>query len=254
MTRYRLAEMEIHFAMRDEFGPANAALFGARSKKLAELAGAVGTTSQPEPPPFAIDELVREVRSFAQLIRSTGLDVKESPVQARRLLWTPGEIVGWELTVSDPKRQVDEDVAYAPKPAAPVKVNPRIHLYAFPHVRMEASQSMVKREQPGEPLSAGAASVLFRLQAAQSHDQDPGAAIAKAVESALFREGKTRELPAAAKALGGGTATLSRGLWRVSGRGEAPKQVPDLREPEVRLVLWSVQQGVDVDHALLPLH
>lgn len=258
-ARYRLAEMEIHFAMRDEFGPANAALFNARGKKLAELAGAVGATSAPAPVTFAIDAFVRETRSFAQQIRATGLQVTESPMTARRLLWKPGEVVGWELVVSDPTRTVDEDVPYsgtphgAPKPATPVKVNPSIHLYAFPHVRMSAEQSMVRREQPGEPLAAGEATVLFRLQAAQSRDQDPGGTIGKAVEAAIFREATSKELPMAAKTLGGGTAVLERGLLRVTGRGEPPAEVPDLGVPEARLIHWTVQRGADIDHTLLPL-
>jgi hypothetical protein len=258
-ARYRLAEMEIHFAMRDEFGPANGALFGAREKKLKELAGAVGATSAPEPLTFAVDSFVRETRSFAQQIRATGLQVVESPVTARRLLWKPGEIVGWELVVSDPKRSVEEDVPYsgtahgAPASSAPGKVSPSIHLYVFPHVRMSAAQSMVRREQPGEPMAAGEATVLFRLQAAQSHDQDPGGTIARTVEAALFREATSKELPAAAKALGGGTAVLSRGLLRVTGRGEPPAEVPELGVPEARLIHWTVQQGADIDHTLLPV-
>ena len=258
MTRYRLAEMEIHFAMRDEFGPANAALFNARGKKLLELAGAVGTTSAPDPLTFQVDEFVRETRSFAEQIRAAGYVVKEAPVPSGRLLWSPA-VVGWELEVSDPKRTVDEDVPYSgsphgpPKPATPAKVNPSIHVYAFPHVRMNTMQSMVRREQPGFAVAAGAATVLFRLQDAQSHDQDPGDEIGTKVASAIFRESTSKELPAAAKALGGGTAVLERGLLRVSGRGVAPATVPELGVPEVRLVLWSMQTGADIDHTLLPL-
>lgn len=252
MARYHLAEMEIHFAMRDEFGPANAALFNARGKKLLELAGAVGATSAPDPLVFAIDEFVRETRSFAEQIRAAGFAVDESPVRSGKLLWTP-DVVGWELVVRDTKRKVDEEVPYAAKPSTPVKVNPSIHVYAFPHVKMSAAQSMVRREQPGFAVAAGAATVLFRLQDAQSRDQDPGGEIGKKVEAAIFRESARKELPAAAKALGGGTAVLERGLLRVSGRGEAPATVPELGMPEVRLVLWSAQQGADIDHTLLPL-
>ncbi|HUQ41856.1 MAG TPA: hypothetical protein VM052_05070, partial [Candidatus Limnocylindrales bacterium] len=143
----------------------------------------------------------------------------------------------------------------APKPATPVKVNPSIHVYSFPHVRMSAEQSMVKREQPGEPIAAGAGAVLFRLQAAQSKDQDPGGTIGKAVEAALWREPKKKELPALAKAMGGGTATLERGIVRISGRGPAPESVPsapELEEREMRIVLWQVQQGADIDYTLIP--
>lgn len=260
-ARFALAQMEIHFAMRDEFGPANAALFSERDKKLHELAGAVGKTSAPERPPFPIDEFVRETRSFAEQIRGAGFAVVESPVMARRLLWSPGDTVGWELVVSDAKRTVDEDVPYsgsphgAPKPPSPKKVNPSIHVYAFPHVRMTAEQSMVKREQPGEPIAAGRAAVLFRLQAAQSRDQDPGNTIGAAVEAALWREPKKKELPALAKAMGGGTAMLERGIARVSGRGPAPAEVPtspEVAEPELRIVLWHVQQGADIDFTLIP--
>lgn len=251
-TRYRLAEMEIFFAMRDEFGPANAALFNLRGKKLIELAGAVGATSAPEAPAYAVDDFVRESRSFAQEIRAAGFEVVESPVRSGRLLWTP-DVVGWELVVRDPKRTVDEVIAYAAKPATPNKVNPSIHLYLFPHVRMSGAQSMVRREQPAEPFAAGTATVLFRLQDAQSHDQDPGDEIGKKVAAALYRESKSKELPAAAKALGGGTATLERGVLRVTARGEAPATVPELAVPEARIVLWSAQQGADIDHTLLPL-
>ena len=253
--RFALAQMEIHFAMRDEFGPANAALFNERGKKLHELAGAVGKTSAPEPPSFPIDEFVRETRSFAEQIRAAGFTVLESPVTARKLLWSPGEAVGWELVVSDPKRTVDEEIAYATQPATPKKVSPSIHVYAFPHLRMTAEQSMVKREQPGEPIAAGRAAVLFRLQAPQSKDQDPGNTIGKAVEAALWREPKKKELPALAKAMSGGTATLERGIARVSGRGPAPAEVPstpELEEPEMRIVLWHVQQGADIDFTLIP--
>lgn len=258
-TRYRLAEMEIHFAMRDEFGPANAALFNAREGKLKELAGAVGMTSAPEPIAFPVDEMVRETRSFAEQIRSAGYKVNESPVLAHRILWTPGETVGWELAVRDPKRTIDEDVPYSgtahgpPKPVAPAKVHPTIHVYVFPHVRMSAAQSMVQREQPGEPIAAGRATVLFRLQDAQSHDQDPGGTIGKAVEAAIFREPTRKELPMTAKALGGGTAILERGLLRVTGRGEPPAPLPELGLPEARILLWTVQRGADIDHTLLPL-
>lgn len=252
MARYRLAEMEVHFAMRDEFGPANAALFNARDKKLAELAGAVGATSAPERLSFAVDDFVRETRSFAEQIRAAGYAVDETPVRSGRLLWTP-EVVGWELTIRDAKRTVDEELPYAAKPATPVKVNPSIHVYAFPHVPMSAAQSMVRREQPGEPIAAGAAAVLFRLQDAQSKDQDPGGEIGKKVAAAIFRESSSKEYPAAAKKLGGGTAVLERGLLRVSARGAPPATIPELALPEARMLLWSAQQGADIDHTLLPL-
>ena len=253
--RYALAAMEIHFAMRDEFGPANAALYGARGKKLQELAGAVGMTSAPEPTAFPIDDFVRETRSFAERLREKGFEVTGAPVLAKRIDWRPAEAVGWRLAVTDPKRTIDEDVPYAgtphgpPKAATPKKIHPSVSLYVFPHVRLSASESMVARAQPGTPVSAGAATVFFRLPL---HDQDPGRAIGDAVETALFGEAKPREHPAAAKALGGGTAALERGILRVSGRGEPPGELPDLGVPEARIVLWSVQQGADIDHTLIP--
>lgn len=260
-TRFALAQMEIHFAMRDEFGPANAALFNARDKKIQELAGAVGKTKPPEAIPHRIDDFVRETRSFAEQIRAAGFTVVEAPVMARKLLWMPGETVGWEMVISDPKRTVDEDVPYsgtphgAPKPATPAKVHPSIRLYAFPQVRMTASQSMVKREQPGEVVAAGIGAVLFRLQAAQSRDQDPDGTIGKAVDAALWREPRKKETPALAKAMGGGTAIVEKGVARVSGRGPAPESVPStpgVEEPEMRIVLWYVQQGPDIDYTLIP--
>ena len=253
--RYRLAEMEIHFAMRDEFGPANAALFAERGKKLHELAGAVGRTKGPEPPPFAIDDFVRETRSLAQRLRDAGLAVEEAPVSSRALLWDP-DVIGWELTASDPKRTVSEEIPYAGTAHGPPKsdkqVPASVHLYVFPHVKMSASQSMVKREQPGTPVASGAASVIFRLQAAPSRDQDPDGAVAAIVEKVLPGDA-VKELPAAAKALGAGSATLERGLLRVTARGEPPAEPPGPGVPEARIVLWSVQRGVDVDLALLPL-
>lgn len=258
-TRYALGEMEIHFAMRDEFGPANAALFAARAKKLQELAGAVGLTGTPPPPAGGADPFVRDARAWAAELRAKGLDVTEAPVLARRLLWEPGDAVGWELTVRDPSRSVDEFVAYsgtphgAPSPAAPAKVRPTVHLYLFPHRRLSASQSMVRREQPGEPAGAGAGAVAFRLQAPQSHDQDPQGVLGRAIESALFRDDSRAELPAAAKALGGGTAVLERGLLRVTGRSEPPAELPAVAAPGAKVVLWSVQHGADIDHTLLPL-
>ena len=54
-------------------------------------------------------------------------------------------------------------------------------------------------------------------------------------------------------ALGGGTAILERGLLRVTGRGEPPAPLPELGLPEARILLWTVQQGADIDHTLLPL-
>lgn len=255
-ARYALGAVEIHFAMRDELGPANAQLFADRQKKLEQLADAVGLADAPPDPPRRMDDFVRESRDLVARLRERGLLVTEEPVMSRRILWQP-DVAGWQLTIEDPSRKVEEDVPYAgtphgpPKAATPAKIHPRVHLWLFPQVRMRASQSMVRREQPGEPRFAGAGLVAFRLQAAQSRDEDPGGKI-EGVLDEITSGAAPRELPEIARELRGGTAVLERGIVRVSGRDEPPAEDPESAVPDVRVILWSVRHGANVEHTLFP--
>ena len=248
LERYRDAEMRIFFAMRPEFGPANAAL--PRDKQLRELATAVGLAQPPEPVAADLDAFVAQARATADALRKQGWTVEEGVASSRAVLWQP-DVRGWRLTVVDPSRLVDEFVPYSRDPSTK-QVNPSIRLWLFPHVEMSTSQNQVRREQPGTVEAAGPGAVLFRLQPQQSRDQDDGA-LSKAIIAALALDPGPRELADVAKRLGGGTATLANGVITVSGREAPKKPMPALEVTGAHALVWSVNRGVNVDHTLLPL-
>ena len=253
-VRYGEAALAIHFAMRPEFGPANAAL--RRDRKLVDLAQAVGLDPAvlPEPPPL-VDEFVQEVRDIAARLRAPGLTVDERPCSSQKLFWSPATW-GWQLTVSDPSRTVSEHIAYAgpAEQSPPRQVAPRVTLHFFPLVRLSTSQSLVTRQQPGFIEGAGQAFVELGLQAPQSHDQDPAGELRKAALAVVFPgAAEPQEQPAAAKALGVLQATLHHGVLEVAADGLPPQPLPSLPPTGARVLLWSASSGAGVDFTAIPL-
>lgn len=256
--RYRAAELEIHLAMRPEFGPANASLFGARERKLEELARALGLLGPAVPSRLPLDEFVRSVRGAVEALRASGLSVEEGPARTGSLLWQPDD-PGWRLAVEDPGRTIEEHHPYegtsaGPKtPATPRKVHPRLSLFFFPPGRMTTSIGLMRREQPGTVEGALPSAILFALQAPQSLDQDPDGRLGAKVRQSLFPAAEPREVPSAAAALGASQARLRSGVLEVRAARPPPPELPRLELPAAEVLLWSVQGGAEVELMLVPL-
>ncbi len=98
---------------------------------------------------------------------------------------------------------------------------------------MRASGSMVRREQPAEPVGALNGAFVFTLDPAQSGDQDDGIRLREECLGALFSDGRT-------------------GLVRVSADSPIPLAA-DLAVEGVRAALKTASEGPDIVKTLVPL-
>ena len=255
--RQRDGIFEVFAVIRPRFGPANAALFNARDQKLLELARALGV-EDPMPPDVdghRLDQFFDTLERVSDALRSRGLDVETLPATSSAILRTPA-VQGRMLRATDPTRTLPEYVPYAelmPERPAPKNVSPRLTLYLFPPARMTASQGMMTREQPGNLVGALEGACVFTLQAPQSGDTDDGKTETKVLES-LFPGAQSADQPKAAAALGGQSADELRGVLRVSAQAPPPEALPGSVElpAGTEAVLWSVAQGSNIQHTLLP--
>lgn len=242
-------------AMRPEFGPANAALFGRRERLLDALARAVKLDAARRPPDrgHALDRFAEAVLSARRALEAKGFAVESAPA-AGPMPWTPPE-PAWSLVARDESRKVAEYAPYAGSPAGqaapaePRRVHPRqTFLFAAPQ-RLRCSSSLVRREQPAEPVGALNGALVFTPDPAQSLDQDDAGRLRAEALGALFPGGARAEVPLA----GGGKAVLENGLLRVSG-GEAPTPEATRRAaPGARALLWTATDGPDIRRLLVPL-
>lgn len=230
--RYRRAELEIHLAMRPEFGPANASLFGKRARKLEELRRALGLKGAPAGRVPDLDRFAAAVRDSRLRLEAKGLSVESSAAPAP-YGWSPAE-PAWALIATDPARKVALRIPYAgtpagpPEPPSPVRVHPRLTLILAPARELRSTSSLVRRDQPAEPEGALEGAFVFITPSAQSGDQDEGDALRKSCLGALFPKGRT-------------------GLRRLAAGEKEPEA-----EPGGHGVLRASTEGADLTRTLSP--
>lgn len=183
--RYRRAELEIFMAMRPEFGPANASLFGKRGRKLGALRERLKLESPPPDRAAALDRFADAVLAAKDALQARGLAVASS-VAAGPALWLPEE-PAWELSAGDGRRRLTL-------------------VFAVP-TELSSSASMVRREQPAEPFGALDGALVFTADPMVSGDRDETGELRLACLAALFPDGKNGLGPEA----GPGTRAVLRG-------------------------------------------
>lgn len=180
------AATAIYLVMRPKFGPANAALFNEREKKLRELATALKAEAPLSLP--HLDAWADAVEAAAEKLTKAGFTVKSEPGHSAQLSWRP-RVFGRRLIIEDPRRTTTA-VPYAELKSEPAKpAHPKRTLWLLPLVTLRTQVNMVSREQPGELIGALEGATAWIIDPPQGGDVDDGKLI-EAIRAALFPDAK----------------------------------------------------------------